>query len=93
MFFMSRDCDICFTHSKDWIELSTIVYKNFQIARTDCHFERDVCEIFRIHKFPTILYVKDNKVFSYQGDVDLSGLLEYLSDSNYLESYVYRNDF
>lgn len=35
LFFMNRDCDACWAHLKDWDKLSTIAYRNFQIARTD----------------------------------------------------------
>mmetsp|Transcript_29685 Transcript_29685/g.22039 ORF Transcript_29685/g.22039 Transcript_29685/m.22039 type:complete len:94 (-) Transcript_29685:368-649(-) len=92
MFFMTRDCDECITHSKDWIELSTIVFRNFKIGRTDCHFERDVCDMFRVPRFPTVLFFKDNMIFSYNGEVDLQSLLNFLSGNNYVEAEVFRKD-
>lgn len=65
LFFMSRECEECFNAQKDWIELSTIVNKQTIVARTDCHFDREVCDTFRPRGFPFLLYFIDNKIFRY----------------------------
>ena len=80
---MSRDCDDCWKHSKDWIRLSRIAHKQFNIARTDCHFDYDVCEMFRIESYPFILFFKGKTIYRYTGGLSTETLLEYLSGDNY----------
>ena len=83
---MNRDCDECWQHSKDWIRLSQIAHKQFTIARTDCHFDHDVCRTFLIDRFPFILYFNNNKIYRYSGALDTPALLKYLSADNYITS-------
>jgi hypothetical protein len=80
---MSRDCEDCWTHSKDWIRLSDIARKQFTIARTDCHFDHDVCEMFQIESYPFVLFFRNNVIYRYTGGLKLDDLLEYLSADNF----------
>ena len=95
LFFMNRDCQECWDHSKDWIRLSTIANRQFSIGRTDCHFDHDVCVMFRVDGFPFILYFAENKVFKYssEGGLETKDFLEYLSADNFRESRVVIEDF
>ena len=95
LMFMSRDCDDCWKYSKDWIRLSTIAHKQFTVARTDCHFDHDVCEMFRIDSYPFLLFFKDNFIYRYQGGLSSEALLTYLSGDNFKDTKlatVYNND-
>jgi len=84
--FMSRDCEACWKYSKDWIRLSTITNKQFIIGRTDCHFDSDVCEMFRIESYPFILFFKDTAIYRYTGGLDTDSLLKYLSGDNFKDT-------
>lgn len=96
LFFMNRDCQDCWTHSKDWIRLSQIVQKQFTIAHTDCHFDNEVCQAFRLDNFPFILFFKDDKIYRYTGRLEIEHLLKYLSADNYLNSphsHIFEENF
>ena len=83
LMFMARDCEDCCKHSKDWIRLAAITNKQFTVGRTDCHFDHDVCEMFRIESYPFILYFKDNTIYRYNGGLSTEALLKYLSVENF----------
>ena len=87
--FMNRESDESWKHSKDWVLLSKISGKNFKISRTDCHFDRHVCDIFRVDKFPFVLLFKDNKIFRYTGSLELNDTLSYLSGDNFMDADIW----
>jgi len=95
LMFMARDCEECWKHSKDWIRLSILTHKQFIIGRTDCHFDHDVCEMFRIESYPFILFFKGNMIYRYTGALTTEALLKYLSGDNYKNTTLaseYTND-
>ena len=88
LMFMNRDSDESWKYSKDWVLLSKTSSKQFKISRTDCHFDRDVCEMFRVDKFPFVLFFKNNKIYRYKGSLELNETLNFLSGDNFMESEV-----
>ena len=45
-----------------------------------------------VDKFPFVLFFKDNKIYRYEGNLDVSSLLEFLSADNYLEAKITVSD-
>ncbi len=88
LMFMTRDSEESWKYSKDWVLLSKTSSKQFKISRTDCHFDREVCEIFRVDKFPFVLFFKNNKIYRYKGSLELNETLNYLSGDNFMESEI-----
>ena len=56
------------------------------------HFDRDVCAMFNIRKFPFVLFFKENKIYKYEGGLALTDLLEYLSADNFKNAPVYHEN-
>ena len=86
LLFASRDNEDSWKYSKDWILLSSIAYKQYTIARTDCQFDFEVCDKWEITSYPFVLFFKNNMIFKYTGSLSIETTLKYLSVDNYKSS-------
>jgi hypothetical protein len=58
------------------------------VGVVDCHFERQVCDIFRPKQFPFILLFKNDKIYEYNNLKNMNAitkqdLLDFLSGDLY----------
>ena len=83
LLFASRDNEDSWKYSKDWILLSSIAYKQYTIARTDCQFDYEVCNKWEITSYPFVLFFKNNMIFKYTGSLSIETTMKYLSLENY----------
>lgn len=49
--------------------------------------------MFQVREFPYLVYIRDNKVYLYQGSLELKDLTDFLSADNYLEADIFVDDF
>lgn len=57
---MTRDCEGCLNYYKEFLDLSNNVNRQYKLSKVDCHFDRDICDIFRPPTFPFLILIKEN---------------------------------
>jgi thiol-disulfide isomerase/thioredoxin len=70
--------------AKEVSDLSTTVdeYKNLRIVRVDATVYGDVANHYDIHGYPTIKFIRDSQIFSYENERSKSAVLQFLKRVN-----------
>ena len=76
--FVNDHCRECRREAGQLAKLADLV--ETRIGRVDCHFERQLCEKFNAFRPPHYLYLKDKKVYEYEGPLDAIKMAEFLSN-------------
>lgn len=84
---------------RELIKLAAVAHKQFEIAISDCQFERRVCSMFEGGQtrleYPALLLFKEDKIWQYAGKrIEFSKelFLDYLSGENFKENSLVFDD-
>jgi len=81
----ARDVKGALEFGKEFTRLADTVHRQFTLALGDCHFERDVCNLFKPKNIPVLYLFKANKIYELSGaNANYESLLDFLSSDNYL---------
>ena len=81
----ARDVNGALEFGKEFTRLADTVHRQFTLALGDCHFERDVCSLFKPKNIPVLFLFKANKIYELSAtDATYESLLDFLSSDNYL---------
>jgi len=75
--FYAPWCGHCKHLAPVWAELATKVGDDINVAKVDCTVEKQLMSRFGIRGFPTIKYIRDEKVYEYRGPRDLNAFISF----------------
>ena len=55
--------------------------QGFRVGSMDCTTSQPICSQYKVKGYPTLKFIKDNKMFAYQGARSLEALTEFATSS------------
>jgi thiol-disulfide isomerase/thioredoxin len=86
--FYAPWCGHCKRLMPLWDQFAEEHGDRINIGRVDCDADtsRGLCSQFDITGYPTLLYLKDSRVFRYRGERSINGFLQFTDGQGYQEA-------
>ena len=77
--FYAPWCSACEALSKQWSEIQVQFADQLLVLNVDCTHEdsKELCFQFNVRGYPTVMMVRNNKFYKYQGDRSFQSLAEF----------------
>lgn len=86
--FYAPWCGACKRTAPIWNELADKRGKELKVAKLDCTQAdgSDLCTNYDVEGYPTLLYIKDSKMYKFRGQRTLEALEEFALNKGYLNA-------
>lgn len=74
--FFAPWCGHCKKLAPEWHKLSAQA-KDFLVARVNCDDQKALCSRFRVRGYPSLKFIKGDKMYEFKGNRDLESLLAF----------------
>ena len=78
--FYAPWCGHCKKLAPTWDKLADAAV-GFGVGSMDCTTSQPICSQYKIRGYPTIKYVKDKKMYAYQGARNVEGFTEFATST------------
>ena len=75
--FYAPWCGHCKKLAPTWTELAKSSDGEFGVGSLDCTTSQPICTQYKIRGYPTLKFIKDNKMYAYQGARSVEALKEF----------------
>ena len=79
--FYAPWCGHCKKLAPTWDKLAKAADGAFGVGSMDCTTSQPICSQYKIKGYPTLKFIKDDKMYAYQGARSLEALTEFATST------------